>query len=207
MTFFAIACQSATDRSSQALPYYNSPDFTPIFPESQTDLKKKVTHTIGPFSLTDQHGQTIDQHAIEVKIHVANFFFTTCGAICPRMVNNMKLVDKAFGHDPSLVLLSYSVMPWTDDVARLQKYALAKGIRSPNWHLLTGPKSAIYQLARQSYFAESELGYTRDSTEFLHTEHCLLVDKHKRIRGIYNGTLELEMHQLIADIRTLQQEE
>ncbi|MFZ1717024.1 MAG: SCO family protein, partial [Saprospiraceae bacterium] len=67
--------------------------------------------------------------------------------------------------------------------------------------------SEIYTLARQSYFAEEDLGFTRDSTDFLHTEHVLLVDGHQRIRGIYNGTLEVEIDQMIADIRVLLEEQ
>ncbi|GAB4031245.1 SCO family protein [Spirosoma gilvum] len=198
-----IACQTDT---IQQLPYYNTPDFTPIFIDSGSKVAEKVPHTIGNFSFTDQNGATVTQQAIEGKIHVADFFFTSCGAICPKMTKHMQLVEKAFPNDENLVLLSYSVTPWIDSVARLKTYSQTNGIRSKNWHLLTGNKSAIYQLARQSYFAEEELGFSKDSTNFLHTEHILLVDKHKRIRGIYNGTLELEMQQLIADIKTLRKE-
>ncbi|GAB3916739.1 SCO family protein [Larkinella terrae] len=204
----AIAvCMAGCQRDAgQQLPYYNTPDFTPVFVESETDLAEKIPHTIDDFSFKDQNGQTVSQKDIEGKIHVADFFFTSCGIICPRMTKHMKRVEKAFPNDPNLVLLSYSVTPWIDSVARLKKYCLTNGIQAKNWHLLTGPKSEIYQLARQSYFAEEELGFSKDSTDFLHTEHFLLVDQHKRIRGIYNGTLELEMEQLIADIKTLQQE-
>lgn len=197
------ACQSKT---GPRLPYYNSPDFTPVFIASDRDVPRKIPHTIGNFLLQNQNGILISQEQIEGRIHVANFFFTTCGLICPRMTKHMKRVEKAFPGDTSLVLLSYSVTPWIDTVARLKKYSQTNGIQSKNWHLLTGSRSEIYQLARRSYFAEEELGFNKDSTEFLHTEHFLLVDKQKRIRGIYNGTLELEMQQLIADIKILQQE-
>lgn len=201
---FCISCGPATQQNS--LPYYNTPDFTPIFVQSQTDLAQKVPHTIGKFSFTDQHGTTVTQHDVEGKIHVADFFFTSCGVICPRMTKHMQLVEKAFPNASDVVLLSYSVTPWIDSVARLKSYCQTNHIQSKNWHLLTGNKAEIYQLARQSYFAEEELGFSKDSTEFLHTEHFLLVDKQKRIRGIYNGTLELEMQQLIADINTLREE-
>ncbi|UFH55102.1 SCO family protein [Spirosoma sp. KNUC1025] len=188
------------------LPYYNTPTFTPIFVDSEKDLAAKVPHTIGKFSLRNQNGVVISEKDIEGKIHVADFFFTSCGVICPRMTKSMKLVQQAFVDDETLVLLSYSVTPWIDSVARLKTYSLTNGISSKNWHLLTGKKADIYQLARRSYFAEEELGFSKDSTEFLHTEHILLVDKRKRIRGIYNGTLVLDMQQLIADIKTLQKE-
>jgi protein SCO1 len=146
---------------------------------------------------------TITQADIEGKIHVANFIFTRCGSICPIMTKHMKLVQNAFQKNDDVVMLSYSVTPWLDSVARLKDYANNNAITSPNWHLLTGNKGDIYTLARQSYFAEEDLGFTKDSTDFLHTEHILLVDKTKRIRGIYNGTLQLEIEQMIKDIQTL----
>jgi protein SCO1/2 len=88
----------------------------------------------------------------------------------------------------------------------LQQYAISNDIHSKNWHLLTGSKSIIYTLARTSYFAEEDLGFTKDSTQFLHTEHIILVDKNKRIRGVYNGTLQLETEQMVKDIQMLMEE-
>ncbi len=185
------------------MPYYNTPDFTPHFIESTDEVGQKITHTIDSFSFTDQAGEKITLAAIEGKIHVANFIFTSCGSICPIMTKHMKLVQEKFGNSSDVVVLSYSVTPWMDDVKRLKKYAEENEITSPNWHLLTGKKSEIYTLARQSYFAEEDLGFTKDSTEFLHTEHVLLIDQSKRIRGIYNGTLQLEIEEMIRDIERL----
>lgn len=118
----------------------------------------------------------------------------------------MKLLQKEFRDSPDVVLLSYSVTPWVDNVERLREFAAKNQITASNWHLLTGGTSQIYSLARKSYFAEEDLGFTKDSTQFLHTEHVLLIDTSKRIRGVYNGTLELEAEQLIRDIRQLLKE-
>jgi protein SCO1/2 len=192
-------------KNSKTLPYYDSPDFTPLFISDKREADKAITHTIADFKFMDQHGNEITQKNIEDKIHVANFFFTRCNSICPAMTANMRTVNKAFAQDTTVVLLSYSVTPWTDNVATLKEYAQHEGVNG-NWHLLTGKTSVIYALARQSYFAEESLGYSKDSSEFLHTEHFLLVDKQKRIRGIYNGTLRLEMQGLIADIQELKKE-
>lgn len=192
--------------TSLKLPFYNSPDFSPIFISGSDQSLQRISHTIDNFSFTDQNGNQVTQKDIEGKIHVASFIFTSCGSICPVMVKNLKLVQEQFRQDTNVVLLSYSVTPWIDSVTRLRKYAVANGIESINWHLLTGNRGEIYKLARQSYFAEEDIGFTKDSTEFLHTEHILLVDKTKRIRGIYNGTLQLEAEQLINDIKELQKE-
>ena len=202
---FLTAC--AANQQEHTLPYYNTPEFTPLFLTTQKDIDQKITHAIGNFSFTDQHNQTITEKCIDGKIHVANFIFTSCGSICPVMTKQMKLVEKNFLQDTNLVILSYSVTPWIDSVSRLKKYANANHIEKSNWHLLTGKKNEIYTLARQSYFAEEDLGFTKDSSQFLHTEHVLLVDKNKRIRGIYNGTLQLEMEQLVKDIQQLKKEQ
>jgi protein SCO1 len=200
VSFLLFCCKEKV-----SLPYYNSPEFTPVFVEHE-QVAPKINHQISDFSFTDQHNSTITQKHIEGKVHVANFIFTSCGNICPKMTGNMKRVSETFHNDKALVILSYSVTPWIDSVGRLKQYAEENDIRSANWHLLTGSRAAIYNLARTSYFAEEDLGFTKDSTEFLHTEHFLLIDKTKRIRGIYNGTLQLEIDQLIQDINTLLKE-
>jgi protein SCO1/2 len=188
------------------LPYYNTADFTPLFLETKKDVTSKITHTIIPFSFMNQDSNIISDKNIAGKIHVANFIFTSCGNICPVMTEQMGRVAKAFQNDTSVVILSYSVTPWIDTPEKLKKYKELKGVKKDNWYFLTGNKADIYSLARRSYFAEEDLGFTKDSTQFLHTEHFVLVDGSKRIRGIYNGTLQLEAEQLIKDIKLLKSE-
>ena len=197
-------CSEHTDTGK--LPYYNTADFSPIFLTSPEEINKKVKHVIPSFSFTDQNGNEVTDKKIDGKIHIANFIFTSCISICPVMTRHLKLIQSKYYNNPDVVMLSFSVTPWIDDVPRLKQFAVQHEISSQNWHLLTGNKSQIYTLARKSYFAEEDLGFTKDSTQFLHTEHIILVDKNKRIRGIYNGTLELEVQQLSADIRQLLKE-
>ena len=94
-----------------------------------------------------------------------------------------------------------------DSVHELKRYAEAKGIISSKWHLLTGNEDHIYAMAKKQYFAGDTIGYYQTGNEFLHTENFILVDKHRRIRGVYNGTLALEMERLIDDITTLKKED
>jgi protein SCO1/2 len=191
--------------SKNTLPYYNTADFDPHFLTS-AQAKKQINHVIANFSMTDQHNKTITQKDIEGKIHIANFFFTSCGSICPKMTNNLMAFQDKFKFEKDIVLLSYSVTPWQDSVSVLNNFALKNKITASNWHLLTGKKEIIYKLARQSYFAEENIGFAKDTTEFMHTEHLLLIDKNKKIRGIYNATLELEIQQLIKDVIVLKKE-
>jgi len=188
------------------IPYYNTPDFTPIFLSDNQELKNTITHQISDFSFINQNNQIITNKEIEGKVHVANFMFTSCTSICPDMTGNMKLVEEAFFNDERVAVLSYSVTPWIDTPDKLLDYVKLNDIKTNNWHFLTGNKSDIYSLARESYFAEESIGFSKDSTDFLHTEYFILVDKNKRIRGVYNGTLMLESKQVVEDMKILLEE-
>ena len=105
-----------------------------------------------------------------------------------------------------VLILSHSVTPEMDTVPVLKHYANENGIISGKWHLVTGDREAIYTLARTSYFAEEDLGLPVNENDFLHTENMYLIDKHRRIRGIYKGTFQNEMVQLLEDIQMLKEE-
>lgn len=202
-SFLIFSCNEKS-KDTIDMPYYNSPDFEPFFIKNKSKVSKKITHKIDSFSFLNQDSISVTQFVFENKIHVANFIFTSCGSICPIMTSNFKIVGDKFKTDTTIVMLSYSVTPWIDKPYVLKKYMKKNGITNTNWHFLTGDRASIYKLARQSYFAEENIGFSKDSTEFLHTEHVILVDKAKRIRGIYNGTLRLEMQHLVEDIKSLQ---
>ena len=202
-SFLIFSCNEKI-KDTIDMPYYNSPDFEPFFIKNKSKVSKKITHKIDSFSFLNQDSISVTQFVFENKIHVANFIFTSCGSICPIMTSNFKIVGDKFKTDTTIVMLSYSVTPWIDKPYVLKKYMKKNGITNTNWHFLTGDRASIYKLARQSYFAEENIGFSKDSTEFLHTEHVILVDKAKRIRGIYNGTLRLEMQHLVEDIKSLQ---
>lgn len=202
LLLFVFACESGTEQKGTPLPYYNAADFTPEWIDTDTPEYNDI-HTIADFSLKNQNGQLISNKTLAGKIYVADFFFTSCPSICPKMTSNLFKVQETFKEDQGVQLLSYSVMPWADSVSVLKSYAEVKGIDAGKWNLLTGTQEEIYQLARTSYFAEREIGLSRQSNEFLHTENFILVDDKGRIRGVYNGTLPLEVTRLITDIRTL----
>ncbi len=190
----------------EVLPFFNTADLTPEW-VYKTDAGFDEIHTIGDFSFLDQKGEVFDESSVEGKIYVANFMFTTCGGICPKMTSNMSTVQDAIIDKKDVMLLSHSVMPWVDDVDKLSEYADLKGADYDKWRFLTGEKEKIYDLARTSYFAEKRLGLQKDSSEFLHTENFFLIDGKRRIRGVYNGTLPAEINRLVEAIEILQKEE
>ena len=209
---FFCACNSASNKnviqvsdSLVTLPFFNQPDWTPEW-INQTDSSYNHIHTIPSFSFLDQNGRVVDENLVNGKIYVANFFFTKCRNICPKMTNNMYLLQEAFKNDTSILLLSHSVTPETDDVKVLHKYALDNKVDATKWHLLTGNKKEIYGLAKQQYFAGDTVGYYQSGNEFLHTENFILIDQYRRIRGVYNGTLLVEIDRIKEDIYILKSE-
>lgn len=165
----------------------------------------KKYHKIAPFSLTNQNGEIITERDYLNKIYVADFFFTTCPTICPKMTENMGSLQRKYLEDSQIKFLSYSVTPQIDSVAQLKKYALEKGVIDTKWNLLTGDKKEIYKLARESYLAVKEDG-DGGPYDMIHTENFILVDPEQRIRGFYDGTDQQEMQTLINDIAILKQE-
>lgn len=200
------ACKHKAVDQTTALPFINKPDFTPEW-ISKDDPAYKNIHTIPDFSFTDQDGKTVTEKDVDGKIYVTDFIFTRCGSICPTMTGNMKTLQEKYKDDADVLLLSHSVTPQMDSVPVLKRYAQNKGIISGKWHLLTGNEDKIYELAKKQYYAGDTIGYYQTGNEFLHTENFILVDKHRRIRGVYNGTLALEMERLMDDITTLKKED
>jgi protein SCO1/2 len=198
------ACHSTPQHTEpiRHLPYYQTADFTPVFASSVPD----DFHHIPSFELTAQTGKKITEKNLDGRITVADFFFTSCPGICPRMAVNMKLLQDSFLHDDHIRLLSHSVTPDRDSITALRAYAQKKGVDEQRWLLLTGSKQTIYDLGRKYYFVEEDLGLKKDTSEFLHTENFILLDGRRRIRGIYNGLSLPSMQNLVADIRELEKE-
>lgn len=118
----------------------------------------------------------------------------------------MSKLQTEFLEQKEVALLSHSVTPETDSVSVLKKYADNKGVISGKWHLVTGSRKDIYDLGRNEYFVENELGIPKTEDDFLHTENFLLIDKNQHIRGIYNSLNRASLAQLIIDTHALLKE-
>ena len=189
---------------TKVLPVFNPADINPdLVDKSVQDVRKY--HTIGDFQLVDQNGDTITQDTYKNKIYVADFFFTTCQSICPKMSSNMQILQEKYKNDGDIMLLSHSVTPVEDSIPVLRRYADEMKVIDSVWHLCTADKKQIYDLARKSYFAVLDKG-DGGKQDFIHTENFILVDKKRRIRGFYDGTDKKDIDLLIKDIATLRKE-
>jgi protein SCO1/2 len=173
-------------KPKKTLQVYNPSDINPELVDSTVQYVA-LDHTIADFAFTNQNGKIVTQKDYEGKIYVADFFFTTCGSICPKMTNNMVWLQNQIKNNPKVMLLSHSVTPDIDSVSVLKKYALKKGVIDSKWNLVTGNKKDIYYIARKSYLAV-KTGKPSEMYDMVHTENFILVDSKRRIRGFYDGT-------------------
>ena len=201
------------------------------------DLSKSplavINANVDSFSFVNQDGRRITEKDVDGKVYVAEYFFTTCKGICPKMNANMRRVFDAYKSEENFMILSHSCMPETDSVPLLKAYEakmingkLVKNadgsykieydtitnpnqqITNPNWNFLTGDKTALYKMARQGYMIDNNKpdSMQQIADQFIHTQFFALVDKQRRVRGIYDGLKESEIEKLVVDIKGLLQE-
>ena len=207
---FLLGCSSETEKGEtktvSTLPYFNEPDFTPIWVGDDVSILDTL-HTVLDFSLVNQNGELINQDDFKGKVYVANFFFTSCPGICPKLAKHFEKLQDEFKDNDDFLLLSHSVMPSVDSVKVLKDYAERNHVNDSKWHLVTGPENDIKKLARFSYFSDEHFKETGDDSGFVHTENFVLIDKEGHIRGVYSGTLEFDVNRLIKHIKILQNQD
>lgn len=174
------------------------------------DFDGKITadtiyHSIPDFSFTNQDGETVTQKTFKDKIYIADFFFTTCPTICPIMKTQMLRVYEKYKDNSNVLILSHTIDPKYDTVEVLHEFADRLGVSSDTWHFVTGDQDKIYDIGQNSYMVTA----MEDPDEpggYLHSGAFLLVDKQRRIRGIYDGTKAEKVDILMKDVDKLLKE-
>ena len=173
-------------------------------------------HKIPDFSFINQNNDIIINDSLAGNIYIANFFFTSCPTICPVMTKNMAYVQRKLRVYPNIRFLSHTVDPINDTPERMLEYvndlkSKNININLANWDFVTGAQKEVYDIA-SSYF----VNVSPDSLApggFLHSEYFVIIDKEGRVRsgidknnnvvGVYDGTNDAKMKDLISDIKVL----
>lgn len=199
---------STTEKSMNRLPVINPNDVIPdLVDETMQGVGRG--HTIRYFDLKNQLGERISGKELDGKIYVADFFFTTCGGICPKMTKQLLRIQEEFADDDRVMIVSHTVTPERDSVEVLKRYADKFGVDHKKWFFLTGDKNEIYGLARRAYFIVKEAKEGEDDgsgSDFIHTENFVLIDGEKRIRGYYSGIRPSSVDSLMNDMKLLLEE-
>jgi protein SCO1/2 len=195
--FITITC-SCIEREikKQKLPFLGEPIIRG---------KDSIFPTIQNFTFINQDSNIVNNSTFSNKIYVADFIFLSCPSICPKMNTEMLKVYSEFENNDTILFLSHTIDPDRDSISRLKKYSQNINVKSSKWHFVTGNKDSIYKLAEHSYFSNA---YEDSLAEggYVHSGGLLLIDKNRHIRGVYDGTDELETVRLINDIRVLLKE-
>lgn len=168
------------------------------------------------FTFTDQHGATISNKEYEGKVYVVEFFFTTCPTICPVMNKNMVTLQNEFSGTPDFGIASFTINPEHDTPEVLKAYADEYKVTHKNWHMMTGEKEKIFELANKGFNL-----YVGESNEaaggFEHSGMFALIDREGNIRSrkdtsgnplvYYDGMEAAGITMLKKDIAILLKEE
>lgn len=173
---------------------------TRLVPEFSKKRIEPISY-IRPFSFTNQDGKTITEKNVSGKVFVAEYFFTTCKGICPKMNNYLKTVYERFKNEKDFLILSHTCDPEQDSVTQLKKYSDSLGVNTSQWMFLTGRKDSLYNMARVSYTIDDPANNLKSiEDDFLHTQFWALVNKKGDVMKIYDGIKESEVKELINDI-------
>lgn len=198
----ALACScGSSDGDSDTLPIMGQEQFVVKRIDGKT-VTDTIYPTIPDFAFVSQYGDTVTAKTLNNKIYVADFFFTTCPTICPKMKVQLKRVYEKFKGNPGLMLLSHTIDPDHDSVAVLHEFARNLGVTGKQWLFVTGNREKIYDIAQDHYLVTAQADSTAPGG-VVHSGAFILVDKKKHIRGIYDGTTETGVDKLMTDIDKL----
>jgi protein SCO1/2 len=163
--------------------------------------KDTLYHTVPSFKFVNQAGDTISDKFYDGKIYVAAYFYTSCNTnACKRMAAQILRLQEKFGYTNGLIqMLYHTIKPESDSVPALSAYAKMVHADTRMWNFVTGDKANLLDIAKQGYLIE------QDDTENP-SEMFVLVDKEKRVRGMYSGTKIQGVNDLIDGIKALMAE-
>jgi protein SCO1/2 len=172
-------------------------------------VSDSIWHTTKNIRLVNQLGDTVNLYDQRGKIIILDFFFTSCGSICPRLTNNMAKLQQSFIKggdtrkkqvDTTIVqFMSLSVDPVRDSVPVLREYANKMDVNSDNWWLLTGNRDSIYNFAFEEMKVD-KFSMEPVNPDFVHTSRLILIDKNMQVRGYYNGLDSASILKLAKDV-------
>lgn len=197
-----VACGLENQKNKKAeFPVLGRKQYVEKIVDGKT-VTDTVDHTIPDYKLVNQDSNWVTPETFDGKVYVADFFFTSCPTICPTMKKEMLRVYEAYKENDEVAIISHTIDPEYDTVALLKDFAEKLDVQAPKWHFVTGEKEDIYELGQKGYMVtamedENEVG------GFLHSGAFVLVDKEKKIRGVYDGTRSEEVDKLITDIELL----
>lgn len=189
----SLAC-----KRESLLPIYGDRDY--VYENGK--IKDTLYHEIPEFSYLNQDSVVVSKKDVLGNVFVADFFFSTCPTICPKMTTQMKRLQIITEDIDELHFLSFTINPGYDSPSVLKQYALGYGVNLSNWDFLTGDEAATHVLGVKGFLVHARADEDEPGG-FAHSPSLVLIDRTGKIRGVYDGTQTEEVNQLNEDIRKL----
>ncbi|WP_435313179.1 SCO family protein [Cellulophaga fucicola] len=153
------------------------------------------------FTFINQDSLVVSNRDYLGKVYIVEFFFTSCPTICPVMTKNLVQIQNDLKDVENFGIASFSIDPVHDTPTKLKTYTETYGITNLDWHLMTGDREQIYELANKGFniFAQQNPSVPGG---FEHSGLFALVDKRGFIRSrvdefgnpiiYYRGTISEE---------------
>ncbi|MCB9292340.1 MAG: SCO family protein [Lewinellaceae bacterium] len=183
----ALACNNSEPQ--KALPIIGNHDI---------QGEDTIYHQIPDFAFIDQDSQVVTNATFDDKIYIADFFFTSCPTICPKVKKQMLRIYEKYQDEPRLMFLSHSIDPKRDTVGRLKTYSENLGVDTGRWRFVTGNKDEIYEIADD--YMSIAVEDPNAPGGFDHSGWLLLVDQDRHIRSYCNGTEPEKVDEFMKDI-------
>lgn len=185
------------------LPYLGFHDVDIVTDENGNQKMDSVYYQVPDFEFLNQDSVTITNADVDGHVYVANFFFTSCPHICPSMMEHMKRLQESTEDIEELIILSHTIDPERDTLAKLRAYIKEREIDTRNWHLLYNDREYTHYIGIEGYLLSIVESEEEADGGFLHSEYFVLIDRDRHIRGMYNGTVTEEVDQMAEDIHLL----
>ena len=170
----------------------------PIIGNHDIQGEDTIYHQIPDFAFIDQDSQVVTNATFDDKIYIADFFFTSCPTICPKVKKQMLRIYEKYQDEPRLMFLSHSIDPKRDTVGRLKTYSENLGVDTGRWRFVTGNKDEIYEIADD--YMSIAVEDPNAPGGFDHSGWLLLVDQDRHIRSYCNGTEPEKVDEFMKDI-------
>jgi len=150
-----------------------------------------VLGTVAAFKLMNQDGGLATLADLSNHVWVADIIFTRCAGPCPIMSQSMRSLQDALPATSTAKLVTLTTDPDFDTPMVLKKYAERYGADSNRWMFLTGPKVDLARLAANSLKLSAVPVKPEDQQNpadlFVHSTMFVVVDKHGRLRGVFES--------------------
>lgn len=157
----------------------------PILGERDVENGDTIYHQVPDMVLIDQDSQAFQLSHLGNKIVLADFFFTSCPSICPKVKKQMLRLYETYKNDDRVIFVSHTIDQRHDSVTVLKRYAENLGVNTANWKFVTTEKDSMFHLADQYFVSVGE--DPSAPSGFDHSGRIILLDKNRHVRGFCEG--------------------